>query len=158
MNPKIVKFTPIKSNGNILGFCGLQVMVSLNGKMIPMILKAKVVRNSQTGHIFVTIHQESYEKPDGTKGYSNLANFNQEDYKEFNEAAAKAWGEFQANQNGVTSEQNIASLRNSTQASQPELYPHGMARNMLGNPAPANQPQVHKQQRQYKDQDEELPF
>ncbi len=158
MNPKIVKFTPIKGSGNILGFCGLQVMVSLNGKMIPMVLKAKVARNSQTGHVFISIHQEAYQKPDGTTGYSNLANFPQELYKEFNEAAAQAWKDFCTANGGVATEQSTSTPGNGG-ANSSEFYPHGMARNIQANQPPVNQPQVHKQQRQYKEQlDEELPF
>lgn len=153
MNPKIVKFTPIRSaTGNILGFCGLQVMVSLNGKMVEMTLKSKVARNSQTGKVFVSIHQETYDKPDGTKGYSNLANFNKPDYTEFNEAAAQAWKEFAKSNNIVSDEQPSAITHDVN-----PVYPHGMAKNTQVTINP-NEPQIHKQQRQFKEQDEELPF
>lgn len=151
MNPKIVSFNAAKNPGNILGFCGLQVMWHLNGKLIPVSVKATVAKNGQTGHVFVSIHRESYTKSDGTTGYSNLANIPKEFYTEFNEAATKAWNEYSAN----LPKNEAAPLAKS---SPDAFYPHGMAKNTQAAAINPGEPQVHKQQRQYKEQDEELPF
>jgi hypothetical protein len=145
MNPKIVSFTPIKGSGSILGFCGLQIMVHLNGMMIPAVVKAKVVRNSQTGHIFISIHQEVYKKPDGSNGYSDLIKFNDK-YKEFYAAAEKAWQEYCNNQNQIP-------ISEQQQSKSDEFYPNGLARN-------TSAPKISKETSQLPNYSEvqELPF
>lgn len=151
MNPKIVSFTPIKDSKNFLGFCGLQLSVHINGQLIPVVVKAKVMRNSNNGHVFITMHQEPYKKQDGTTGYSNLVRIPEERYADFNKATAKAWDEYM-----VDKHKNEATQL--AQSSSDVFYPHGMAKNTQTASFSANEPQVHKQQRQYKAQDEELPF
>ena len=152
MNPKIVSFTEIKGSNTFLGFCGLELSINLNGQLIPIVVKAKVMRNSNNGHVFITIHQEPYKKQDGTTGYSNLIRIPEEKYAEFNKATAKAWEDYILAQNASHSQiLPNASIGQS-------FYPHGLAKNTEQNSFSPSEPQVHKQQRQYKDQDEELPF
>lgn len=151
MNPKIVSFTPIKDQKNFLGFCGLQLSIHINGQLMPVIVKAKVMRNSNNGHVFITMHQEPYKKQDGTTGYSNLVRIPEDKYAVFNKATSQAWDEYMANQH------QDASL----QLAQPTgdaFYPHGMARNTQTATFSTNGPQIHSKPKQYKDQDEELPF
>jgi len=139
MNPKIVSFTPIKDAKNFLGFCGLQLTVLLNGQQMPIVVKAKVMRNSNNGHVFITMHQESYQKQDGTTGYANVVRIPEEKFQEFNKTTAKAWDEYIAEKHGTN-----------TQVSAPPqpIYPHGMVQNQ-------SKPQQQYQQKQYS---EELPF
>lgn len=132
MNPKIVSFTPVKDAKNFLGFCGLQLTILLNGQQMPVVVKAKVMRNSNNGHVFITMHQESYQKPDGTTGYANVVRIPEEKFQEFNKATAKAWDEYIAEKH-----------QTNVPVPQQPIYPHGMGQ---------NQPQ---QQRQFT---EGLPF
>ena len=151
MNPKIVSFTPIKDQKNFLGFCGLELSVHINGQLIPVVVKAKVMRNSNNGHVFITMHQEPYKKQDGTTGYANLIRIPEEKYAEFNKATAKAWDEYMV-------DKHKNDVPAPSKSSSDAFYPHGMAKNTQTPTYNANEPQVYKQQRQYKDQDEELPF
>lgn len=151
MNPKIVSFTPIKDSKNFLGFCGLQISVHINGQLIPVVVKAKAMRNSNNGHVFITMHQEPYKKQDGTTGYSNLVRIPEEKYAEFNKATAKAWDEYMVDKHKNDAPQLAQPQRD-------EFYPHGMAKNTQTSTYSSNEPKISQQQRQYKDQDEELPF
>lgn len=151
MNPKIVNFTPIKDAKNFLGYCSLEIHAHLNGQLIPLIVKGKVMRNSNNGHVFITMHQEAYKKPDGTTGYSNIVRVPDDKYADFNKATSKAWDDYMASKNP-----QLNNVSQSGQVSEP-FYPHGMAKNMQSNtdsfiPTPSMPPEPQKYQ------DEELPF
>ena len=150
MNPKIINFYPQKDTGNFLGFCALQLMVSLNGQLIPIVVKGKVMRNSNNGHCFITLHQEAYKKPDGSTGYSNLIRIPEDKYNDFNKATAKAWDDYIMAKNAP----HNAQVENQG-SSQEAYYPHGMARNTQTSTFSTNQTQVLSQPRQYKDHEQE---
>jgi hypothetical protein len=145
MNPKIVNFTPIKDAKNFLGYCSLEIHAHLNGQLIPLIVKAKVMRNSNNGHVFITMHQESYKKSDGTTGYANIVRIPEEKYADFNKATAKAWDQYMDDK-----------LKNDVQPLEKSggdvFYPHGMAKNTQAAAPSSYGTQVYKQQ------EEELPF
>lgn len=152
MNPKIINFTPMKDAKNFLGFCSLEIHAHLNGQLIPLIVKAKVMRNSNNGHVFIAMHQESYKKPDGTTGYSNIVRVPDDKYADFNKATSKAWDEYMASKNP-----QLNQVSQSGQVSE-SFYPRGMAKNMQSNTGSFSPTSPSPSIEQKKYQDEELPF
>jgi len=155
MNPKIINFWPSKDSGNFLGFCSLQIHISLNGELIPIVVKAKAMRNSNTGHVFITLHQEAYNKQDGSRAYSNLIRLPEGKFNEFNKSTEKAWVEFIATQEQANSNSSPTKTRDDVEVLAAS-YPHGMGRSTQTATFSTNQTQMLSQPKTYKQ--EEIPF
>ena len=134
---EIVNYYPIKGSGNMLGFGGLKFYINIKGKQVPQVAKIKIMRNSQTGHIFFGYHDEKYKDKDGNEKYSStIRTVDKEDMDLVQKEFTKAWDAFVATKQGLQSDKPTE-----------PYYPHGLTQNKQPEPS-----------KSFHEKNEEIPF